>query len=900
VTAIAPPLAAGTRLGPYEIVELIGSGGMADVYRGHDTRLNRAVAIKVLGAQLADTPQRRQRFEREARAISTLSHPNICVLYDVGEQDGRPFLVMEYVAGETLAQRLRRGPLPIADALSLAFVIADALDHAHRQGVIHRDLKPANVMLASGGVKLVDFGLAKLRELDADGARRPSDDTESLTQDGMLLGTLPYMAPERIEAKQADARSDIFAFGAVLYEMVTTRRAFDADTKASLLVSILEHEPRSLTADTRARGSEPGLLLTLVEHVVARCLAKQPDERWQTAADLKRELRWISSSAWPAEAAARGPRRRARTWAVAALVLGFAAVAGWSWLTWRSARLGSTGDPPVAVTFPVAPPPGTAFMSGPAAPEEAVSPDGNWIAFAAGESTVSSSLWLWSVRDGLARRLPKTDHAHYPFWRPDSLEVGFFADGRLKVVDIDGTAPLDLAAAAEADGGAWSADGAIVFAPTQSGGLLRVSAAGGGEVSPVTRLDETRHEVRHGWPAFLPDGRHFLFFAKSREADRTGIYVGSLDGEAPVFLLASAVRAAYTRGCLIFGREGTLFAQPLDPRKRTLSGDPTPIATGVAFNTGNGRMAFSIGDSMLVYRTGGSGGSSPEQLEWRDRTGRLITALGKPGVYGAIAESPDGRWVALQRGEGFATTLWLWDVTGANPRELADHVFGLSNVVWLRDSASIAYATAAGIVRLDLRDPASPHLVQGVSNANLTGWSPDGRTLLYGIIDPHTGWDIQQATIGDAQPREYVATQRAGQAQFSIDGRWIAYTSSETGRKEVWVGAFPSSPDVRFRISDGGGYSPLWRADGRALYYLDATNHLIEVDVRLETTFGYGPSRSLFPVFVEEGLAEHHVGQYAVSPDGQRFLIKTAAAPDSPLKVVLHWPLPASLDRPRR
>ena len=893
--AAGSPLPAGTRLGPYEVVALVGSGGMAEVYRANDTRLNRVVAIKVLAANVADTPQRRQRFEREARAISALSHPNICVLYDVGEERGRPFLVMEFVAGETLAQRLRRGPVSLQEALRLTMLVADALDHAHRQGIVQRDLKPANVMLTSAGPKLVDFGLARLREAEPEPAG-PTDDTESLTADGVLLGTLPYMAPEQVEARQADARSDIFAFGSLLYEILTARRAFDAESKAGLIVSILEHDPPPLgsAAPIKALG-EAAPTVALLEHLVERCLAKQPDDRWQTAADLKRELRWISERTWPT-VAARPRGSAARTAAVivgALLLMGAGAVAE----LLRTRRADRTAPIPAAMTavFQLPMPPGRMFVSGPAAPQAAASPDGQWVAFAAGTSSVASQIWLWHVRDGSLRALPNTNEAEYPFWSPDSRSIGFFAHGWLKITRLDDNAPVTLVRAAAPDGGAWSREGSIVFAPGQAGGLWRVSVQTH-EVSVATRLDTARQELRHSWPFFLPDGRHFLYFNQNANPSLSGIAVGTLGviTDGPKMIKPDTqTRAVYVRGSIIFGRERTLFTQPFDADRAVLTGDETVLVTDVASNPGNatqpgnGRMAFSASDSILVYRPGGKGGISPTRPEWRDRRGQVIGALAGPAQYGAVALSPDGRQVVAFRSP--PSELRLFD-GGPNSVQLGSGAWPFGTPVWSPNGDAVVCEFGSTVVRYDVRTGKTSTLFREPRTFFLTGWSPNGHTLLYGVDDAATGSDIWEAPVDGGPPRPYLATPATeGHAQFSPDGRWIVYVSDESGTREVWVGTDPAS-GTKVKISDGGGFMPQWRADGRALYYLDAESRLVEVDVQLGPTFKVGASRPLFKGDVNQGLAEHFASQYAVSPDGQRFLFKTPLDPDPPMMVMINWP----------
>jgi tRNA A-37 threonylcarbamoyl transferase component Bud32/Tol biopolymer transport system component len=881
------PLPAGSRLGPYEIVALVGSGGMAEVYRAHDTRLNRVVAVKMLGANVADTPQRRQRFEREARAVSALSHPNICVLFDIGEDQGRPFLVMEYVAGETLAQRLRRGAIPVPEALRLAILIADALDHAHRQGIVHRDLKPANVMLTSGGPKLVDFGLAKLREADS-ASGDATDETESLTADGVLLGTLPYMAPEQVEAKQADARSDIFAFGALLYEMITARRAFDAPSKAGLIVSILEHDPPPMAESAQiASLGDGGPPASLLEHVVARCLAKQPDDRWQTAADLKRELRWIADRVAMPTAV---PRAASRANTIVA-TLAVALIAVTIVLTGFGTHQPVPATPPAVVTFPLTLAPGTALVSGPAAPQMAVSPDGQWITYTAGTSAVSSQLWLWRMSDAQLKPLEHTDGADYPFWSPDSQSIGFFASGRLKIIRLDDKAPIDLTAAAVGDSGAWGADDTILFAPTQTSALMQVSTRTH-KLKAATRLDEANNERRHVWPSFLPDGRHFVYYVQNADSTLTGIALATVDtvaDQSRLILTAADARAAYAHGSIIYGREGTLFSQPFDTVHEVFTGKAEPIVTNVARNKKNGRMAFSASDSILVYRTGTDAGMTASRLEWRDRRGQAIgKQLGEPALYGAIALSPDGQSVAVGRGDPSEVVLF------EGPTGLRQFLTeGTSGVpVWSPGGdAIVAAQTSGSFVRKDVRSGNEATLFRDPRGPFLTSLSPDGRTVLYGVPNSVTNWDIWERTLGNTVSRPYLATPfTEGDAKFSPDGHWVAYVSDETSRREVWVGAYPA-PEPKYKISNGGGYMPLWRADGRALYYLDRTSQLVEVEVTTgPTSFKQGAVHLLFQGDVNQGLAQHFTSQYAVSPDGQRFLFKRLVQPESPITVMLNWP----------
>jgi len=892
-------LAAGDRLGPYEITALVGAGGMGEVYRATDTRLNRTVAVKVLAGGLRDRARRRQRLEREARAVSALSHPHICALYDVGDENGVLFLVMEYVAGETLASRLQRGALSLDAVVQHATDVADALDHAHRLGVVHRDLKPSNIMLSPTGVKLLDFGLAKWHETDPQDPEAPvSDrppDTESLTDEGALLGTLPYMSPEQLDTGDADARSDIFALGAIIYEMATARRAFNGTGRAGLMLSILEHDPPALATQSlaRSRAGFDRVSLPLFEHVVFRCLAKQPEERWQTAADLTRELRWIGRERHITDPPG-GRRHRWRVGAIAATgVVGL--IGSLAWFALATTRT----TPAQAIRFLVAPEAGTRFASGPAAPQMAVSPDGRWLAFTAG-AAAQSGLWVRAVGDLTAHELPGTADARLPFWSPDSQAIGFFAQGRLRIVRLNGGPPTNLAAAPEPEGGAWGSRGDIVFAPVLEGNLLRVPAAGGEPVA-VTALQESLGDRKHSWPSFLPDGRRFLYFVKSDRAERNGIYLQAVDGGEPAFVLATTQRAAYASGYLLFGVEDTLMAQPFDAVHGALAGEVQPVARGVAFNA-SGRMAFAASAAgTLVYRGGVQGGVPASTLQWVDRsTGAVLEPRSAAvALYSSIVSSPDGRTIAAVRAEGTTPTapsLWLFGVAhGGLSRAFADRVNPV-DAVWLPDGHAIAYSSRRESLNGDLVMQAldgaggETSLLKGQGAKYPSSVSRQRPTILYGVLDNATAWDIWSLPLsGDRTPVPYLRTPfNEGGAQFSPDGRWVAYSSNERGMKDVYVGTYPPSA-TKILVSTNGGSEPLWRSDGREMYYVDGQYQLIAVEVQTDGTFTILRRHELFPIQVNPGLADHYVNQYAVSPDGRRVLVKIQQGLDSPITVVVNW-----------
>ena len=646
----------GTKLGPYEILSQLGAGGMGEVYQARDLRLDRLVAIKILPAHLADLPELRKRFEREARALANLKHSNICVLYDIGRQDGTDFLVMEYLEGETLSARLKKGPLPVEQVLQYAAEVSDALDNAHRDGFTHRDIKPGNIMLVpqSGAgpktsAKVLDFGLAKLKQEVAK-ATTPASEMPTvqggLTQHGTLLGTLQYMSPEQIEGKvnEIDHRTDVFAFGAMVYEMGTGKRAFPGETQASVIAKVLEVDPPPMSSLQPPPGKNADMVPPALDRVVKRCLAKDREDRWQSMRDLCHELTWIREASaqgllsqdaggqagMPAPQAARQRLRERIAWGMAAAIL----VAFLGILAVLVFRDSSIPEAAPSIRFSVAEPE-NATLAGfgtASVPLPAVSPDGLWVAFVAiGNGGGSETVWIRAFDSVTARMLPGTDGGSFPFWSADSRYVGFFADGKLKKIDISGGPPLVLCDAiigVHQAGGTWNRDGVIVF--SQPGGLFRVSAAGG-EATPVTNVEESRGETAHLLPRFLPDGRHFLFLVQSRMPEIAGVYLASLDSAESVRLLSTTVKAEYSLGHVLFLREGTLLAQPFDATRLELTGEPFPVAEQVGGAPGFGWAAFSASDrGTLVF---GPGTSGTTQLMWFDRGGRSLGPVGPPGPY---------------------------------------------------------------------------------------------------------------------------------------------------------------------------------------------------------------------------------------------------------------------------
>jgi len=889
-------LATGARLGPYEILAPIGAGGMGEVYRAKDTRLDRTVAVKVLPPHLASNPDLRQRFEREARAVSSLNHPHICVLHDVGNQDGVDFLVMEYIEGETLSARLAKGPLETAQVIELGIQIAWALAQAHKQGIFHRDLKPGNIMLTASGAKLLDFGLAKFRApAGVAGAATLSmlpTQAEGLTQKGTILGTFQYMSPEQIEGKDTDGRADIFAFGAVLYEMATGKKAFEGKSHAGVMAAILEREPEPIS--TVQPATPPGL-----NRLIRRCLAKDPDQRWQSAGDVKLELQWVAESGTapaavqPVSSAAEPlvPQRRG--------VLGR--------LAWPAAAVFFLAAVALAVIHFREVPPEQRVMRFFVAPPEkasihtfAISPDGRYLALAATTTDNKRSLWVRALDTLEAQPLPGTEDAQYPFWSPDGRYIAFFAGGKLKKVAATGGPPQALCDAADGRGGAWNRDGVIVFAPNPSSVIYRVSSAGGVPAA-VTSLETNGGGGIHRFPSFLPDGRHFFYLVSRAPADKNGLYVASLDSKDARRLLADLSSAVYApgpapqAGHLLFIRDKTLAAQPFDPAKVQFTGELFPVAENIGFQNLN-YAEFALSSSgTLAYLTGRA--TFYNQLTWFDRNGKQLGAATEAGAQANFALSPDAKRVAVERIDRSGTAdIWLLELARGTASRFT---FDATNEVvplWSPDGGRIAFAanpggkfeiyqkvsTGAGKDELLLKMPSSIAAVD---------WSRDGRFLVYTIADPKTKWDLWLLPLeGERKPVPFLQTQfNEMEAQFSPDGRWMAYSADESGRFEVYVQPIPPSGG-KWQISTAGGYQPRWRRDGKELFYLAADRKLMSVAVKAGTSFEAGVPQALFETRSLPFLTTLP-RTWDVTADGQRFLINTTLADQAqtPLTVVVNW-----------
>jgi serine/threonine protein kinase/Tol biopolymer transport system component len=899
-------LPSGTKLGPYEIQSPLGAGGMGEVYRARDTRLDRTVAIKILPVHLSSSPEARQRFEREARVISSLNHPHICVLHDIGVQDGTAYLVMEHLQGESLELRLKKGPLSLKQALHCGFEICEALEKAHRAGIVHRDLKPGNIMLTPVGAKLLDFGLAKpaaamvgAQALSDQGHLTPSTPTMNLsalsasggtlTQQGTIVGTFQYMAPEVLQGAEADARSDIFSFGAVLYEMITGRRAFEGKSQISVASAILDKDPEPIT---KIQPMAPGAL----DHLIHECLAKDPELRWQNAADLGRELRWIGSG--DSEAAAATPKssagREHLLWgALVALLL---AALVWSNLREREPlrALWSYLTPPAEVGFDF-----TGDFSGP----PVITADGTAIAFCARNQKEPDSIWIQSLGELVPKKLEGTSGASFPFWSADGKFLGFFADGHLKKVPAVGGTVTVLAEAPNARGGAWNQDNVIIYEPDYRDSLWRISAAGGSPAR-LTKLEAGNHTT-HRWPRFLPDGKHFLFFATNHAGgSEQGIYIGSLEDGSYKRVLNADSDANYASGYLLFHLQSALLAQRFDPVTGAVSGDPVPLANFVEYDSGTWHTSFTVSQNgLLVYEPGSK--ALGNDLVWRDRSGKTLGKAAERAFYkGSGRISPDGKHMAVAAGDPEAD-IWVYDLSHGSRTRLT---FGGGTHLmptWSADGLRIAFVQRGatsniGTSSLHARLANGGGQDEVLLEPDLSAppvtllspqWSPDGRYLVHMEASGPGGatvWALP--TTGGKKPFAVVQPQstqgKTVQFRLSPDGRWLAYSSTESGREEVYVTHFPGGAG-RWQVSQTGGSWPAWRGDSKEIYFigLDGVFHAAGVNSKSQE-FELEQVRPLFATGYTAPIGD----PFDVTPDGQRFLFEASQeGVSTPLVLVTNW-----------
>lgn len=873
----------GSHLGPYEVVGSLGAGGMGEVYKAIDTRLNRTVALKVLPAHFSDDPERRYRFDREAQTIAALNHPHICTLYDVGREGDVSFLVMEYLDGETLAARLSRGALPLAEALTIAIAVADALEKAHAHGVIHRDLKPGNIMLTPGGAKLLDFGLAKVQQplaRSSGSALSPHTPGSPATSPGMILGTMQYMAPEQLEGGEADARTDVFAFGLVLYEMITGRRAFEGKSQPHLIAAILSVDP---DPPSKLQPATPPAL----DFLISRCLTKEPERRLQTATDLLWELQWIAQSGGQAGVFARPTSRPRRTLviraAVVAVILVGVAIIGVAAMPSRTPAVH-----PVKFLMDV--------RDMPVSDALAISPDGGTIAYAAQDGR-SAAVFVRPLGVEVAKKLAGTEGAGGLFWSPDSRWIGFFAGGQLKKVDATGGPPQNICDIPDLLGGTWNAAGDILFASSK--GLHRVLAAGGNPIAvPVSETGKARRIA----PRFLPDGKHYLYLSLGADDKQGAVRVGTLDSAESTLLVAVRSSADYVApGYVLYHRDGALYAQPFDPRRLRLGGEAVRIADGLP-SSPLGRGAFAASDTgVLIYRNDphpsdgdqnvqSTSGEEPP-LSWIDRKGRL-EHFSAAGRWIGVDLSPDGRRIVAHRHETGGGDLWIFEAGQSTPSRFTfDASQDNATPIWSPDGARIAfsshrtskwglYVKAADNTReedlvLETDLPVAP-----------MSWSPDGTRLVYRTSDPRTGGDIWMVPVqGEHTPIALLRTPADERsAQVSPDGRWMAYSSNESGRTEVYVKPFPQGPG-RIQVSVNGGLYPRWRKDGREIYFMN----LLSLGSMMASTIRVtgsaierdAPVRLFQTAFVSQYHANGQSHAYGVAADGEHFLIPQVDTPNA-------------------
>ncbi len=912
------PLGPGTRLGPYEIQSALGAGGMGEVYRARDTRLDRTVAIKVLPSHVSADPALRERFEREARTIAALNHPHICTLHDVGHQDGIDFLVMEHLEGETLAQRLTRGGMDLNDALAIAIQMADALDKAHRAGIVHRDLKPGNIMLVRRGgpssppdakssdvrrggpsgpptAKLLDFGLAKVTPavVAASGLSIAPTGVTPMTAQGTILGTLQYMAPEQIEGQDADTRTDIFAFGCLLYEMLTDRKAFEGKTQASLIGAILKDVPPPISTVHPLTPSQ-------VDHVVQRCLAKHPDERWQSASDLHLELKWVAEQvARGGLGATRGAQQPARLWrrpvpliAAGVMALVAAVVAGiGAWMARPASSSNNSGIVRLTVALP-----GSDQLANLENPGLALSPDGTQLAYVAIRDG-KQQLFVRSTDGVEPRALTGTDGADNPFFSPDGQWVGFFAQGKLKKVSVAAGAVQVLCDAPGlfGKGGSWGPDNTIYFAPRNNSGLSKVSSSGGTPVE-VTKLDRSKGEISHRWPQVLPGGKAVLFSVwRGPGRDEMQVALQMLDtGERRMLVQGGESGRYVSPGYLVYAREDTLLAVPFDANRLEVSGKaPVPLAEQVRHGVEGAQYAVSdVGE--LVYAPG-SVHRGDRRLVWVDRSGRVEPLTVPSRAYGTPVLSPDGRRAAVMV-DASTIEIWVYDFSRTTFTPLGTSPGGSSQApVWTPDGARIVYrATRAGFRNLFWKpvDGAGPEERLAEQDEGLqtpSSISSDGKWLAF-QRGGASGTDVWVLGLsGDRKPQPLLMTSfNESDARFSPDGRWIAYGSDESSRPEIYVQPF-QTPGRRWQVSTDGGSEVVWSRDGRELFYTNG-DKLMAVDVRTQPAFSVGAPRLLF-----EGRyvpSVNSVSGFDVSPDGRRFLRVQPIEPDPPanqINVVMNW-----------
>jgi eukaryotic-like serine/threonine-protein kinase len=884
-------LTAGTKLGPYEIQSPLGAGGMGEVYRAHDSRLGRDVAIKVLPAQLQADPDLKARFEREARAISSLQHAHICTLFDVGHQNGIDYLVMEYLEGETLAARLLKGPLPFDQVLTIAIQTADALERAHRHGIIHRDLKPGNIMLTKSGAKLMDFGLAKGKAAGATfggavGVLTPSTPTMNvaqmtspltpLTQKGLIVGTFQYMAPEVLQGAEADARSDIFSFGCALYEMAAGKRPFEGKSQVGVLAAILERDPEPISA---VRPLTPPAL----EKLIRTCLAKDPEERWQSAHDLKLQLEAISEMGSKAgvPAVVAGARRGRRRLGTILAAAGWAlAVAGLVAALFYSRRLSEEQQP---LRADIELPSGTDMMIGEYG-GAIISPDGKRLAIPAAIPN-GSELWVRDLTTGKAAALPGTQEATFPFWSPDSNMIGFFSNGKMRSVSASGGPVQIISDAPAGRGGAWSRAGVIVFTPNIEEPLFKVAESGGAPVA-VTKLGGAGHTHRN--PIFLPDGKHFLFTRRLVSGTVGDLYAGSTDGSEPKLVVQKASNGVYAQGYLLYLHDRNLMAQRFDPKAMAVSGNPLAVTEDVEYWGPKDLGNFSVSTTgTLVYR---KALTSQARFAWMKLPGKESEEFGETieGISNPIGVSADARKIAFPKRQTNApdTDLWLYDM---DRKVMTRQTFGTPGFIYSAfspDGVKLAITASIGTKGSMKIKTLATGAEQGIPSdiqdiAYVHSWTPDGKYLIVSVQDPKTLFDVYAQPTAGGKPIALLTqgyNERDG--VVSPNGKWMAYLSDESARLELYVTDFPGARS-KMQVSTEGAFWHAWSHDGKELYFSNGKK-LMVTEIRNAEAMELGGT-SLVTTLDAQPLG--------FGSDGRLLVLKSNNGQQAePLRMVLHFP----------
>jgi Tol biopolymer transport system component len=887
----------GTKLGPYEVISSAGAGGMGEVYRAKDTRLDREVALKILPIGLGMNENLKRRFDREAKAISSLNHPHISTLYDVGEHEGTNYLVMEFCEGESLAVYIEnRGALPSEELLRYGSQIADALDKAHRQGVVHRDLKPANIMITRSGVKLLDFGLAKytgqsgLIDPNENSVETALPTQESpLTEVGTIMGTFQYMSPEQLEGLEADSRADIFALGSVLFEMATGRRAFEGKSRASLIAAVLDRQPPVIST------IQP-MVPPAFDHVVQKCLEKDPEDRWQSAHDVASQLQWIGDAGSRAGIAApvtiRRKTRERLAWGLAAAALLSTALLGF--LYFRPVPV----VPIQTVRSFVLPAEGTTFdFTGINVGSLAISPDGRHVAFTALGTDNTRMLWIRSLDTLEAKRLNGTSGAEHPFWSPDSRFVAFFAEGQLKKVDITGAPPLTITDAPNGRSGSWNHDDVVLFSPNTLTPIHRVSAAGG-DSAPATELDADLGETTHRWAHFLPDGEHFLFMAATHtlgnRSEANAIFLASLDSKERELLLHARSNVIYASGHLLYVRDSVLVAHAFDSSERVLTGDPVPIAQQVRYDPSFFRGVFSASQQgQLVYQTGTV--EAERNLSWLDRKGNETMTLSENTRFTEISLSPTGKqFVGTIADEASGNSdLWIYDLERSVQTRLTFGKYNEFAGTWSPDGQTVAYSVLTDPeVALDVDihlksatgDGTERTLIDTETYAIANDWSPDGRYLSVTSFDTSNDGDLSIYPVeGSGEPIDFLKRPFLDSAAtFSPDSKWIAYSSDESSRNELYVAPFPG-PGGKWQISTQGAVPPAYWLDGE-IVFMRPDRSVISVPVTAQgDNFSAGSPEVLF--------RDGRIQSIEPAADGQSFLtlLNPESGLNTPLTLVTNW-----------